>query len=77
MYHAWFKAVTLSRALGPALQSRHVVTRRPDWSQTEGSPALFLNQRGTHLGVRSAHDIITGIATRLVETGRVAPGALE
>jgi site-specific recombinase XerD len=41
-----------------------VVTRRPDWSQTEGSPALFLNQRGTHLGVRGAHDIITGIATR-------------
>jgi site-specific recombinase XerD len=41
-----------------------VVTRRPDWSEAEGSPALFLNQRGRRLGVRGAHDIITGIATR-------------
>lgn len=36
---------------------------RPDWPGAEHSPAVFLNQRGGRLGVRGAHDIITGIAT--------------
>jgi len=35
---------------------------RPSWPGAEQSPALFLNQRGQRLGVKGAHDIITGIA---------------
>lgn len=34
---------------------------RHDWPNKAGS-ALFLNQRGDRLGVKAAHDIITGIA---------------
>ena len=34
---------------------------RPNWP-TADNPALFLNQRGTRLSVRAAHDIITTIA---------------
>ncbi len=36
---------------------------RADWPGAGDSAALFLNQRGGRLGVRGAHDIITGIAT--------------
>jgi len=39
------------------------IHERPDWPGAEGSPAVFLNQRGGRLGVRGAHGIITGIAT--------------
>ncbi|MGH9222547.1 MAG: tyrosine-type recombinase/integrase [Acidimicrobiales bacterium] len=35
---------------------------RPNWPGAENTPALFLNQRGERLGVKGAHDIITGIA---------------
>lgn len=35
---------------------------RRDWPNKAG-PALFLNQRGERLGVKAAHDIITGIAS--------------
>jgi site-specific recombinase XerD len=35
---------------------------RSDWPGATDSPAVFLNQRGRRLGVRGAHDIITGIA---------------
>ena len=35
--------------------------KRPDWPGADG-PALFLNQRGTRLSVKGAHDIITAIA---------------
>ena len=34
---------------------------RPDWPGADG-PALFLNQRGSRLSVKGAHDIITAIA---------------
>jgi site-specific recombinase XerD len=35
---------------------------RRDWPGADLTPALFLNQRGQRLGVKGAHDIITGIA---------------
>jgi len=35
---------------------------RPSWPAAQGTPALFLNQRGQRLGVKAAHDIVTGIA---------------
>ncbi|MDQ3677684.1 MAG: tyrosine-type recombinase/integrase [Actinomycetota bacterium] len=35
---------------------------RPDWPGADG-PALFLNQRGSRLSVKGAHDIVTTIAT--------------
>jgi integrase/recombinase XerC len=35
---------------------------RPSWPGAGQTPALFLNQRGQRLGVKGAHDIITGIA---------------
>jgi integrase/recombinase XerC len=34
---------------------------RPDWPGADG-PALFLNQRGSRLSVKGAHDVITAIA---------------
>lgn len=37
---------------------------RPNWPGATDGPALFLNQRGRRLGVKGAHDIITGIAAR-------------
>ncbi len=39
------------------------LTERGGWPRAGDSPALFLNQRGGRLGVRGAHDIITGIAS--------------
>lgn len=39
------------------------LTERAGWPGAADSPALFLNQRRGRLGVRSAHSIITGIAT--------------
>jgi len=39
------------------------LTERGGWPGAPRSPALFLNQRGGRLGVRGAHDIITGIAS--------------
>jgi integrase/recombinase XerC len=39
------------------------LTERADWPGAADTSALFLNQRGRRLGVRGAHDIITGIAT--------------
>ncbi|MCA1705327.1 MAG: tyrosine-type recombinase/integrase, partial [Actinobacteria bacterium] len=35
---------------------------RPNWPGAGVTAALFLNQRGQRLGVKGAHDIITGIA---------------
>ncbi len=35
---------------------------RPSWPAVQQTPALFLNQRGRRLGVKAAHNIITGIA---------------
>ena len=35
---------------------------RADWPGAGGTPALFLNRRGARLSVKTAHDIITGIA---------------
>jgi len=37
---------------------------RPNWPGAKDSAALFLNQRGQRLGVKGAHDVITGIAAR-------------
>jgi len=36
--------------------------KRPNWPGAGATAALFLNQRGQRLGVKGAHDIITGIA---------------
>jgi integrase/recombinase XerC len=38
------------------------LAERFDWPGAGNQPALFLNQRGGRLSVKSAHDIITGIA---------------
>ena len=38
------------------------LNERPSWPGAGQTPALFLNQRGQRLGVKGAHDIITGIA---------------
>jgi len=40
------------------------IDERPNWPGARDSAALFLNQRGRRLGVKGAHDIITGIAAR-------------
>ena len=37
---------------------------RPSWPGAKDSAALFLNHRGLRLGVKGAHNVITGIAAR-------------
>jgi site-specific recombinase XerD len=50
--------VQLRAALAAWLEERR------EWPVADTHPALFLSQGGRRLGVRAAHDIVTGIAAR-------------
>jgi site-specific recombinase XerD len=55
------REVPIHRKLRKALDDW--LEERKEWPGAE-SPAVFLNQRGTRLSAKGAHDIITGIAER-------------